>query len=93
VPIVAKLGPPVTDSNETNHHTTTHVKAEVAHVGMSLSANDQAQYLREGHCFGCGKTGHWQPDCPDGKPRAYISAIKPTAGVPDVVITPEQSKN
>jgi hypothetical protein len=57
-----------TDSNKTNHHTTTHVKAEVAHVGTSLSANDRARYLREGHCFRCGKTGHRRPDCPDGKP-------------------------
>jgi hypothetical protein len=83
----------VTDSNETNCHTTTHVKAEVACVGTSLSANDRAWYLREGRCFGCGKTGHRRPDCPDGKPRAYISAIEPTAGVPDVIVTPEQSKN
>jgi hypothetical protein len=82
-----------TDSNKTNCHTMTHVKAEVACVGTSLSADDRAQYLQEGHCFGCGKTGHQQLDCPDGKPRAYISAIEPTAGAPDVAVTPEQSKN
>jgi hypothetical protein len=81
-----------TNSNETTHHSTTHVKAEVAHVGTSLSADDRAQYLREGRCFGCSKTGHRRPDCPDGKPQAYISAIKPTAGAPDATVTPEQSK-
>jgi hypothetical protein len=82
-----------TDSNDTNRHTMMHVKAEVACVGMSLSANDRAQYLREGCCLGCGKTGHRRPDCPDGKPRAYISAIEPMVGAPDVAVTPEQSKN
>jgi hypothetical protein len=82
-----------TDSNETNRHTMMHVKAEVARVRTSLSADGRAWYLREGHCFGCSKTGHRQPDCPDGKPRAYISAIEPTAGAPDVIVTPEQSKN
>jgi hypothetical protein len=48
----------VTNSNETNCHTTTHVKAEVACVGTSLSADDRAWYLQEGRCFGCSKTGH-----------------------------------
>jgi hypothetical protein len=57
-----------TNSNKTTCHTMMHVKAEVACVGTSLSANEQAQYLQEGCCFGCGKTGHHRPECPDGKP-------------------------
>jgi hypothetical protein len=58
----------VTDSNETNRHTMMHMKAEVARVGTSLSADERAWYLREGRCFGCSKTGHRRLDCPDGKP-------------------------
>jgi hypothetical protein len=82
---------PTTDSNEPAHHAATSVKAEVARVGMSLSADDCAQYLREGHCFGCGKTGHHRPNCPNGKPRAYVAAIEPA--LPEPVIASEQSKN
>jgi hypothetical protein len=82
---------PTTNSNEPAHHAVTSVKAEVTHVGTSLSADDRARYLREGHCFGCGKTGHRRPDCPDGKPRAYVAAIEPALSKP--VITLEQSKN
>jgi hypothetical protein len=69
----------------------TAVKAEVACVGMSLSADDHAQYLCKGHCFSCGKTGHHRPNCPDGKPRAHVAAIKPA--IPEPVITSEQPKN
>jgi hypothetical protein len=61
---------PTTDSSEPVCHVTTSVKAEVARIGMSLSADNRAWYLQEGHCFGCGKTGHRRPDCPDGKSRA-----------------------
>jgi hypothetical protein len=82
---------PTTDSNEPACHMTTSVKAKVAHVRTSLSADDRARYLREGHCFGCGKTGHRRPDCPNGKPRMYIAAIEPA--LPEPVITSEQSKN
>jgi hypothetical protein len=46
------------DLNKTTRHTMMHVKAEVARIGTSLSADDQAWYLWEGRCFGCGKTGH-----------------------------------
>jgi hypothetical protein len=80
----------MTDSNEPAHHVTTSVKAEVARIGMSLSANDHAQYLREGRCFSCGKTGHRRPDCPNGKPCAHVATIEPA--IPKPVITSEQSK-
>ena len=46
---------------------TTQVKAEVAQVRTTLSADDHARYMREGRCFGCGKTGHHCPKFPDGK--------------------------
>jgi hypothetical protein len=82
---------PMTDSNEPACHATTSVKAEVARVGTSLSPNDRARYLHEGRCFSCGKTGHHRPDCPDGKPHAYVAAIEPA--LPEPVITSEQSKN
>jgi hypothetical protein len=82
---------PTTDLNEPACHAVTSVKAEVARVGMGLSANDCAQYLREGRCFGCGKTGHHRPNCPDGKQCAYVAAIEPALSEP--VIASEQSKN
>jgi hypothetical protein len=82
---------PTTDSNEPARHAATSVKAEVARVGTSLSTDDRAQYLCKGRCFGCGKTGHRRPDCPDGKPHAYVAAIKPA--LPEPVIALEQSKN
>jgi hypothetical protein len=82
---------PMTDSNEPACHAATSVKAEVARVRMSLSADDRARYLRKGRCFGCGKTGHCCPDCPDGKPRVYVAAIEPALSEP--VIALEQSKN
>jgi hypothetical protein len=69
----------------------TSVKAEVARVGTGLSADDCAWYLREGRCFGCGKTGHRRPDCPDGKPCTHVTAIEPV--LPKSVMTSEQSKN
>ena len=46
---------PPTDSHEPNWQSTMQVKAKVAHIGMSLSTDDQAWYMHEGHCFGCGK--------------------------------------
>jgi hypothetical protein len=82
---------PITDSNEPVCHATTSVKAEVARVGMGLSANDRARYLHEGRCFGCSKTGHHRPDCPDRKPRTHVTAIEPV--LPESVMTLEQSKN
>jgi hypothetical protein len=82
---------PTTDSNEPARHATTSVKAKVARVGTSLSANDRAWYLREGRCFGCGKAGHCHPNCPDGKPHVHIAAIEPV--LPELVIASEQSKN
>jgi hypothetical protein len=83
----------ITNPNELTCHTMSQVKAEVACVGMSLSTDDWARYLWEGHCFGCGKTGHQQPECPDGKPQVYISAIKPIVRVPEPTTASEQSKN
>jgi hypothetical protein len=82
---------PMTDSNEPVHHVTTTVKAKVACVGTSLSADNHAWYLWEGRCFGCGKTGHRHPDCPDGKSHAHVAAIEPVILEP--VVTVEQSKN
>ena len=61
-----------TGTSETTRATTPQVKAEVACVGTTLSADDRARYMREGRCFGCGKPGHRSPECPDGKPRAYL---------------------
>ena len=63
------------DSTDATHQTT-QVKAEVAHVGMSLSMDERARYLCKGHCFGCGKSGHCQPNCPDGKLHAQITAVE-----------------
>jgi hypothetical protein len=57
---------PTTDLNEPACHVVTSVKAKVARVGTSLSTDDRARYLREGCCFGCGKTGHRRPIVPMG---------------------------
>ena len=56
-----------TEPHKSNRQLTTQVKAEVARVGTSLSADNCAQYMREGCCFNCRKTGHHRPDCPTGK--------------------------
>ena len=69
--------PRTNDSTDTICQTTPHVKVEVARVGTSLSADERARYMREGRCFGCGRTGHRRPECPDGKPRAHIAAVEP----------------
>jgi hypothetical protein len=82
---------PTTNPNEPACHTTTSVKAKVARIGMGLSADNCAWYLCEGHCFGCGKTGHRCPNCPNRKPHAHVTAIKPV--LPKPVMTSEQSKN
>jgi hypothetical protein len=82
---------PITDLNEPVRHATTSVKAKVARVGTGLSADDRAQYLHEGCCFGCGKTGHRRPNCPNRKPCAHVATIEPV--LPESVMTLEQSKN
>ena len=56
------------EMSDTTQSTTPQVKAEAAHVGTSLSADDRDRYMREGRCFGCGKPGHRRPECPDGEP-------------------------
>ena len=76
---------------EPNRQATMQVKTEIARVGTTLSADDHARYMREGRCFGCGKTGHHHPECPNGKPRAHVAAIKPTAS--DPTLNPIKSKN
>ena len=48
----------LTEPHESNQQSTTQVKAKVARIGTSLSTDNHAQYMREGHCFDCGKTGH-----------------------------------
>src|SRR5882757_5357926 len=65
------------DTNDTTRQAPAQVKVEVARRGTSLSADEQARYLREGRCFGCGKLGHRRPDCPDGKPHAQVAAVEP----------------
>jgi hypothetical protein len=59
-----------TDSNKTTCHATLSVKAEVTCIRTSLSADNQAQYLQEGCCFGCGKPGHHHPKCPNRRPAS-----------------------
>ena len=59
---------PNRNATEPQRQATTQVKAEVARVGMTLSSNDCARYMREGRCFGCSKTGPCRPECPNGKP-------------------------
>ena len=56
------------------------VKVKMTHIRMPLSAEDWAQYMWEGQCFGCGRAGHCCPECPDGKPQANAAVIKPTVG-------------
>ena len=55
-----RLNAPRTNTPDSTDATrqTTQVKVEVARVGTSLSADERARYLREGRCFGCGKSGH-----------------------------------
>ena len=48
----------LTEPHKSNQQLTMQVKAKVAHIGMSLSADNHARYMREGHCFDCRKTGH-----------------------------------
>ena len=76
---------------EPNQQATTQVKAEVAQVGTTLSADDRARYMREGRCFSCGKTGHRRPECPNGKSRVHVAAIEPTAS--DSNSNPTKPKN
>ena len=47
--------------------------------------------MREGQCFGCGKTGHHRPKCPNGKPQAHVAVIKPAAS--DPTLNPIDSEN
>ena len=82
---------PNCNAAEPNQQATTQVKAEVARVGTTLSADDRARYMREGRCFGCGKTGHRRPECPDGKSRAHVAAIEPAAS--DSTSNPTKPKN
>ena len=79
------------NATEPQRQATTQVKAEVARVGMTLSSDDRARYMREGRCFSCGKTGHRHPKCPDGKPQAQVVAVKPAASNPTP--NPIESKN
>ena len=66
-----------TEPHKSNRQSTTQVKAKVACIGTSLSADDCARYMREGCCFDCRKTGHRQPDCPTGKSQAHVAAMEP----------------
>ena len=67
----------LTDSHKPNWQSTTQVKAKVAHISTSLSTDNWAQYMCEGCCFGCRKTGHHCPDCPDGKTQAHVTVVEP----------------
>ena len=91
-PVVPRTN--ASDSTDASRQST-QVKAEVARVGTSLSADERARYMREGRCFGCGKTGHRRPDCPDSRPRAQIAAVEPVASAQplDTTTTPAQPKN
>ena len=55
------------NATELSRQATMQVKTEIAQVGTTLSADDCARYMREGQCFGCGKTGHCHPECPNGR--------------------------
>ena len=71
------------------------IKAETTCVGMPLSAENRAQYMREGRCFGCGERGHRRPECLDGKPQANVTVIKPAVSSPNSesqLKKPEQPK-
>jgi hypothetical protein len=67
-PQIANNCTTATDSNKVTCHSTLQVKAKVACIRTSLSADNQAQYLWEGCCFSCGKPSHCHPKCPDGRP-------------------------
>ena len=82
---------PIRNASDPNQQATTQVKTEIARVGTTLSADDRARYMREGQCFGCGKTGHHCPKCPDGRLRAHVAAIEPAAS--DPTPNPIESKN
>ena len=58
---------PIRNASDLNRQATMQVKTEIVRVGMTLSADDHARYMREGRCFGCGKTRHHHPKCPDGR--------------------------
>ena len=82
---------PNCNATELNRQMTTQVKTEIVQVGTTLSADDRARYMREGQCFGCGKTGHHCPECPNGRSRAHVAAIEPAAS--DTTPNPIESKN
>ena len=65
-----------TEPHKSNWQLTTQTKAEVAHIGTSLSADNCARYMRKGCCFNCGKTGHRRPDCPTGKSQAHVATME-----------------
>ena len=79
------------NTTKLNQQVTTQLKTEIAQVRMTLLADDRARYMREGQCFSCGKTGHCRPECPDGRSRAHVVAIEPTAS--DPTLNPIESKN
>ena len=82
---------PNRNATEPTWQSTTQVKAEVARVGTTLSADDCVRYMREGQCFGCGKTGHRRPECPNGKTQAHVAAIEPAVSEP--TLNPIEPKN
>ena len=82
---------PNCNATKLNQQATTQVKTEIVQVGTTLSADDRARYMREGQCFGCGKTGHYHPECPNGRSRAHVVAIEPAAS--DPTLNPIESKN
>jgi len=91
-PYAPRANTNATEPNSTTRLTTPLPKVEVARVGTSLSADDRARYMREGRCFGCGRTGHRRPECPDTKPRAQIAAVDTLIPL-DTSSTLEHSKN
>ena len=82
---------PNRNTTKPQRQVTTQVKAEVVRVGMTLSSDNRARYMREGRCFSCGKTGHHCPECPNGKPRVQVVAVEPAASNPTP--NPIESKN